>query len=479
MQRRKFLQNFLWLSGGLLAGCHKAVYASGNKAKKITGRVTAGGKGVGNVIVSDGFSVVQTARDGKYQMTLSPSSRHVFISVPSGYELPHEMNVARHYKVIDAASDGHYDFDLRPLSVPDSKHQFVIWADPQVKNEKDVAKLMSQSVPDVKKYVHAQVAGTLMHGICVGDIVWDNHDLYSSYNKAVEQCGIPFFQVIGNHDMDYRKGDDSTSDDTFKKMYGPTYYSFNRGQVHYVVLDDVWYLGTERTYKGFITDDQLNWLKKDLSFVGKDKLVVVCVHIPVHNSVENNQALYDILKPYQVHIMSGHTHYNNNVIKENVYEHVHGTVCGAWWTGPVCGDGTPPGYAVYEVNGTELSWYYKSVDHDKNHQIRAMIHPNDSGQKELFANVWNWDPSWKVEWMVDGINKGLLPQEHGFDPLAVALYKGDQLPKSRVFVEPKKTEHIFKAIVPQDARQIKVVATDRFKNKYEFSLPVQQEMAAI
>jgi hypothetical protein len=464
MQRRKFLQNLMWITGGLLAGCSKqlsVVRGSGNASK---GKVIARGKGVANVVVSDGFHVVKTASDGSYTLPFSKEAKHVFISVPSGYELPHEKNIARHYK--GAVADTDLDFQLEPLSVGDDQHQFIIWADPQVKNEKDVEKLMTQSVPDVQQYRNSLPGGTLIHGICVGDIVWDNLPLFSSYNAAVEKLGLPFFQVIGNHDMDYRLGGDETSDATFKSMYGPTYYSFNRGKVHYVVLDDVWYLGKEREYKGFISEQQLEWLKKDLAFVPKERLLVICAHIPIH-AVENKQALYDIIKDYNVHVMTGHTHYNNNIIKDNVYEHVHGTVCGAWWTGPICGDGTPPGYAIYEVNGTDIKWHYKSVGKHKNHQIRTIVENTANNERELFANVWNWDPTWKVEWQVDGVNRGLLPQQADFDPLAVSLYKGGQLPKSRPFVEPKKTEHMFKVAIPQGSREVKVVATDRFGNIYE------------
>ena len=43
-----------------------------------------------------------------------------------------------------------------------------------------------------------------------------------------------------------------------------------------------------------------------------------------------------------------------NIIKNGIYEHNHGTVCGGWWTGPICEDGTPRGYGVYEVDGTTL-----------------------------------------------------------------------------------------------------------------------------
>ncbi len=93
------------------------------------------------------------------------------------------------------------------------------------------------------------------------------------------------------------------------------WFSFNRGKVHYVVLDDVRYLGKDREYDGYISEEQLAWLQKDLEFVPNDHLLIVCLHIPVHNEVKNNEALYAILKGRNVHIMSGHTHYHRNVIK--------------------------------------------------------------------------------------------------------------------------------------------------------------------
>jgi hypothetical protein len=72
-------------------------------------------------------------------------------------------------------------------------------------------------------------------------------------------------------------------------------------------------------------------LQKDLALVPTDKLIILCLHIPVHNSVKNNTDLYAILGDRKVHIMSGHTHYHRNVIKGNIFEHNHGTVCGPLW----------------------------------------------------------------------------------------------------------------------------------------------------
>jgi 3',5'-cyclic AMP phosphodiesterase CpdA len=232
------------------------------------------------------------------------------------------------------------------------------------------------------------------------------------------------------------------------------------------VLDDVRYLGKDREYDGYISEEQLEWLQKDLSFVPNDSLVIVCLHIPVHNEVKNNDALYAVLKGRNVHIMSGHTHYHRNVIKNDIFEHNHGTVCGAWWTGPICGDGTPSGYGVYSVKGTELSWYYQSTGREAEHQVRIHVEDNDAASKKLQVNVWNYDPAWKLECWVDGAKHEELKRGKGLDAMAVLLYEGPQLPKPRGFAEPKKTDHLFESVIPGSAKQVKVVATDRFGKVY-------------
>ncbi|WP_345954081.1 calcineurin-like phosphoesterase family protein [Mucilaginibacter sp. PAMB04168] len=459
MNRRLFIQRSLILTGALTLK-FRNTFGFG-KSAAITGKVTAAGKPLANVLVSDGFNIVPTAADGTYQLATDAKAEFVFISIPSGYEFPHEHYIARHYHRI--ADGGSMDFTLVPLKKNDSKHTFIVWADPQVKNKKDVAQMMAQSVPDTRKTVES-LSGELVHGIGVGDLVWDNHELFADYNKAIGQIGVPFFQGLGNHDMDYRLGGDETSDQTFKKMYGPTYYSFNRGRAHYVMLDDVRYLGNEREYDGYITEQQLNWLAKDLKYVKKDDLLIICLHIPVYNQVKNNQELYKLLRPFKnVHIMSGHTHYNANNIDGNIYEHNHGTVCGAWWTGPVCEDGTPRGYAVYNVEGNDMKWYYKAMDTDKSNQLSLYI----DEQKKLTANVYNWDPQWKIEYYIDGQYKGVLKNQQGLDPVATKLYQGDMLPAGRHFPEPRQTDHLFVMQLGKDAKKVKVVATDRFGNKYE------------
>lgn len=465
MNRRSFLKQ-----GGLLATTLfvslKAYPALSlfDSDLRITGKVTSKGKGLANVVVSDGFNVVKTDKDGNYSISTNPLARFVWVSTPAGYEFKTESNLAKYYEKVDRNAT--LNFDLKALKQNDNKHNFIIWADPQVKNMKDVEKMMNTSVPDTRKVIDQMGKNVPIHGICVGDIVWDNHELFKEYNKAVVQMGIPFFQCLGNHDMDYRQGGDETSDKTFMEHYGPTYYSFNRGKAHYIVLDDVRYLGEERTYDGFVTQAQLDWMAKDLSHVAKDALIVIGVHIPIESGVKNKADFYKVLDGFNnVHIMSGHTHYNRNMITNGIFEHNHGTVCGAWWTGPICEDGTPNGYGVYEVDGTQLKWYYKGTDVDRKEQLRIYV-DELTNQKRLVANVWNWDPEWKVEYFLDGKAMGAMNREKGYDPMSVKTMKGPELPKSRGFAEPRLTDHIFLAHFEPSVKKVKVVATDRFGEKF-------------
>lgn len=464
MNRRSFIKQGGLLATTLFVSLKSYPFSLFDNAENvITGKVTSNGKGVAGVVVSDGYNVVQTDKAGNYNLNLNSSAKFVWLSTPAGFEFKTDSNLAKHYE--NLASHNRLNFELKALKQNDNKHHFIIWADPQVKNKKDVEKMMTTSVPDTKKIIKS-LGNALVHGVCVGDIVWDNHELFADYNKAVLEMGIPFFQALGNHDMDYRMGGDETSDKTFSEHYGPTYYSFNRGKAHYIVLDDVRYLGTEREYDGFVTQAQLDWMVKDLSFVPKDALVIVCLHIPVNSGVKNKEDFYKVLNGFtNVHVMSGHTHYNRNMINNGIYEHNHGTVCGAWWTGPICEDGTPNGYGVYEVNGTELKWYYQPTGLNRTEQIRLYV-DELTNQKRLLANVWNWDPKWKVEYFLDGKPMGNMEQQKGFDPLAVTLFKGDKLPMGRTFAEPKMTEHLFIAHFEPTVKKVKVVITDRFGEQF-------------
>jgi predicted phosphodiesterase len=486
MERRNFLRNIGLLTavaavpvGNVFA--NRSSLFAGNA---ISGTVTSNGKGIANVVVSDGYNLVLTDKNGRYNFEAHYNAEFVFVSTPAGHEFDAVNGIANFYKKIDKSNSKQtLDFALSKLKQADDKHAFIIWGDTQIQSKEDAELLKTISVPDTKAVAASLASNVPVHAIAVGDLVFDKFDLFEDYKQAVASIGIPFFQVIGNHDMDYTARTDDGSQATFKSHFGPTYYSFNRGKIHYIVLDDVFFIGNGHRYIGYLTENQLSWLEKDLQHVPKGSTVVVSLHIPTNTSearrakgkeesfggsVSNKQALYDLLKPYKVHIMSGHTHYNENWEKDNIMEHNHGTVCGAWWTGPICGDGTPSGYGVYEVDGNEIEWHYKSVGFDKENQIAVhkkgamLTKPN-----AVAVNVWNHDDKWTVEWFEDGVAKGKMERICDVDPAAVQLYKGPALPIKHKWVEPNLTDHLFIATPSSTAKELKIKVTDRFGKVYE------------
>ncbi|TDO29441.1 calcineurin-like phosphoesterase C-terminal domain-containing protein [Sediminibacterium goheungense] len=482
MQRRSFLRNFSLAT--IVLGAPAISSAAGTNAKQrtVSGKVHSNGKGIAGVAVTDGYTVVATDAQGNYSFEADARAEFVYISTPAGYAFNQQNHIAWFYQSLAADQlAAKADFSLEKLAVDDTRHQFVVWADTQMISQADCDQLKTTAVPDLKALVASYPKDSLFHGIGCGDLVWDKFQFFKDYKEAIAATGVTFFNVIGNHDMDLDARTDDYSSKTFKQQFGPTYYSYNRGQVHYVVLDDVFFVGTAKKYIGYITENQLQWLENDLKMVKPGTTVVLSVHIPTNTgaarrakkeeemggTVTNRKQLYKILAPYKVHIMSGHTHFNEAWEEGNIMEHNHGTVCGAWWTGPICGDGTPMGYGVYEVNGSDIEWYYKATGKEKEHQLRVYEKGRlKEAPTEIVANVWNWDTKWKVEWWEDGVAKGTMEQRVARDPWAIELYAGPSLPSKHPFVEPTLADHLFFAKPSAGAKQIIVKATDRFGKQY-------------
>ncbi len=493
MKRNKFL--YVWFLLVITIGLFhfSCIATSKTKSATVYGQVAEKGEGIKGIVVSDGFNTTRTNKDGNYQLKLNEKSKFVFISLPSGYKIPNSNGIAKIYKTLDKNKNTQVqNFDLQKNNLDDNKHAFILWADPQVKTNNDVNRMLTETTTDASSNIKA-LGDIPVHGITCGDIVFEKFNLYPDYYWAVKEMGIPFFQVVGNHDLDYSASSRITSDDKFEAAFGPTYYSFNRGKIHYIILNDVFfkaddekYKNTTRKYMGFISDEQLNWLKKDLQYVPKGTTLVISVHIPTYKieylkstyrkefetaTVMNRDELYKLIRNYNVHIMSGHTHYNEVVKQGNRLEHNHAAVCGAWWVGDICTDGTPNGYGIYIADGDKISWHFEPTKGDKNYQIRVYAKGSSTDRpNEIIANVWNWDPEWKVEWIEDGIKKGEMEKYIGFDPLAFENMNGSDRPVEKTSIDPTLTEHIFSAKPSESAKKITIEATDRFGNKYSESI---------
>ncbi len=478
MYRRTFLRSTLATLPALLFMPPLALPS--RSVVRVRGQVrTAGGRGLVGIRVSDGRSVALTDAEGTYTLLADRRQPFVFASVPAGHAIPQgAMGSAQHYQALNTAEEQTAVFQFEPLEESDEKHAFLVLADPQTQDAYEMELLHAETVLDVQQTLSG--LGTSAFGVGCGDLMFDDLSLFPEYERAVRTMGIPFFQVVGNHDLDFDAPTDEGSTRTFRQRFGPTYYSFDRGEVHYVVLDDVVWLGNQ--YAGYVDGLQLSWLEADLATVERGRTVVVFLHIPLLSTgsvrtgagkpspggaVGNREAIYALLAPFNAHVMSGHTHETEHLFEGGVHEHIHGTVCGAWWSGPICYDGTPSGYGVYEVSGSDLAWRYKSTGVADDVQLRAYGRGGDpSAPDEIVANVWNWDPEWQVMLYVDGMRRGPMARRRGLDPLSVHLHTGPDSPARRGWVEPVPTDHLFYAPVEAGASDVWVEATDRFGRVY-------------
>ncbi len=454
---------------------------------RIRGHVISDGSGVRDVVVTDGLRVTQTNDEGEYELVSDGRRPFVYLSLPSGYRIPtNPTGTAHFYKKITPDSNGEMTarFQLEPRRNSEDHHRFLLLADPQTENNYEVERFHSETVPDIQQLIRSFGDGQPIFGFGCGDLMFDNLELFPEYEVAVKKSGVPFFQVLGNHDIVFDVPSTEKSYKVFHEYFGPSHYSFDMGEVHYIVLNNIFWHGAG--YIGYLGRDQLDWLKANLARVESGRTVIVTMHIPAeskqyarfgqgtpstHISVTNRHELYRLLEPYNAHILSGHTHEHEHVFEGGVHEHIHGTVCGAWWSGPICFDGTPNGYGVYEVRGSELRWQYKSTGKAHDHQIRLYKHGTDpEAADEIVANVWDWDPEWNVFWYENGERRGRMKRKTGPDPLSVKLHDGSDKPERRTWVNPVPNDHMFYAPAARNNGDIVVEAVNRFGKAFKTHL---------
>ena len=460
--------------------------------KNLAGRVTVDGVPRAGVVVSDGITVELTDERGEYQMYTT--RQHVFVSVPEDCEIPVLDGLPRFYKVLDFSVDAKIQRDFNLLSAP-KKTEWTLMAvaDPQIGNDQDISDFSEYILSDFSEFTQPISENT--YGISLGDIVWNKPELFSTYKTLMGRTPVPSFSVIGNHDHNESVKNDTESDADFRNVLGPTYYSVNIGDYHMVVLDDVLYSGEtgRNDYANTITQEQLDWLEKDLSHVSKDKGLIVALHIPTArwnrpNNLTNTQALYDLIKDFDnIQIISGHAHNQSTVeIAPNMTEYNFAAAMGAYWY-PLCSDGTPRGYGVLKFNGNKLvDVKYKSAGFPDDYQMKLYA-PKDavlcqpSGNvgdpfDQILVNVFAWHPKWTVEIQEDGGSWKTLSNVQAQDPdvRKSLVYDEDDkkwyIPSNHNGAQIATTNHMFLYRPAPDWRSVTVRATDPFGNVYTSTL---------
>ena len=502
----------------------------------VYGIVSSAGVGVENVVVSDGAEVTVTNEKGIYQLKSAKKWGYVFISVPSGYEVPSVGVLPQFHRALKNSADvvERADFKLEKVDGQDSYKIFML-GDMHLANRTGDLGQFAQFTSDLTDYM-TRHKGEKMYALTLGDMTWDLYWYSNSYyfpqylntiNSQIKNLQI--FHTMGNHDNDFQTRSDYDAAVKYVDQICPTYYSFNIGKVHYVVMDDIdcsSYDGTEsRNYVKSLSAEQLDWLAKDLSHVAKTSPVVVAMHAQVfypttsgfkidHDQV-NTLRLFDILDGYTVRFVTGHTHKLFNVTPDapivdghNFREYNSGSVCASWWWSGnltpgihIGTDGTPGGYGIWDVTGTDFQCLYKSTGWPEEYQFRSYdlnnVHfsmadvplmPSDisasvknaymqyvnaypqNNDNEVLINIWNWNSDWTLS-VVDE-NRKTLPYTEvwAYDPLHIAAlsvkrFNNAGLKSTPSFITDKFT-HFFKVKADDADTDLVITVKDEFGNEW-------------
>ena len=410
------------------------------------GRVTTtSGEAVAGAVISDGTLCVQTDAEGCYKMKSNlASARFVTISTPADYKLSFRKSVPQNFRRIPRhakAVKANFVLEKREREV--GKYSVVMVGDPQIKGVKvdsAVYKLRNVIYPDIVALKESKAASEdEFFAINLGDLVFNDMTKLDDYVNVVADSNVPMFHVIGNHDYDQTTFYETKLGTMhFEEYLTPSYYSFNIGKVHYVMVNDISFSRKKfkDRYRTGLEFWHYKWLERDLSFVPKDYTIVICGHAQLFRiyggkDVDNKRSLSyarysKLLSQYaRVYSWSGHYHYNfgydysesNQSNLKNITSVCVARTCGGLHCNrDLNNDGTPNGYMVMEVDGDKFEWYYKSIGHDRDYQIHV-YDPTRTGGELVKANIWNWSKNyWSMpEWWENGVKVANMIYKPGKD----------------------------------------------------------------
>ncbi len=503
----------------------------------IKGVVYCDGIGVKGVRVSDGITTTITDVNGYYWLQSDKYHGYVFMVTPSGYESMSPNKAAPSFwATLTLGTDicEQHNFELQKKD--NNKHIIIAATDihlAKTKMNDEQNKFKNGFMADAPALINSY-GNTTSYALILGDmsfdLYWYAHDFnIFDYKNTVSSFPVPMFHVMGNHDNDPYIPNDFGAEAKYKKALGPSYYSMNLGKVHYVVLDNNMYVNDgasqgvvgERNIQKYIEEKQLNWLKEDLaSITDKSTPIIVGLHCQTHvnnisgfgnvSSFSPSDKRDEFMACFQsfnnVHFLTGHGHFNANLIlSPHIMEHTTAAVCETWWWAsrlsgvPICKDGSPAGYGVYEIDGTDIKWYYKGINKDKNYQFRTYdmntVRPvfekaenkailaqfsnrgngNDYegiSENTVLLNIWNYDPQWKISVKEEGKTGELTCIRTLLrDPLHTICY---ELPRWNTVDKVISNEfasnpnsHMFAIQTSSPTSTINIEVTDRFGNIYK------------
>jgi hypothetical protein len=487
-----------------------------------------GEPGIPGVAVSNGVDVVVTDETGLYTLTIQGDAV-VFVVKPGGWATP-----------IDADGLPLFYYNHKPHGSPDEYYRFpgvdptgplpdaidfplteseeppgfdvVVFSDPQP--------YTMEQMGHFARTIVADLAGVdAAFGISLGDLVGDDLSLFDPLNKTQGLLGIPWYNVIGNHDHNYMSSDDEYADESYERVYGPPTYAFQYSGVHFIVLDDVLWLGFDGWeganlpdndhYRGGLRQDQLRFVENYLAIVPREHLVVLAMHVPFAKGaapqIVEQPALLALLSshPHTVSI-SGHSHRQAHTFfaEQEGYapdgggEHHHmnlGAASGSWYRGPpdptglpeaTMRDGTPPGYTILRFEGASYSARYqvarRSPDYQMNIHVPFEVLRETLSTTEVVVNVFAGSARSTVRMRIAGSAWIPLRRELRVDPFYQdALDRAAWSSAWRELPPPNRSTHIWTGMlpgtVPSGTHWLEVESRDVFGQLHRATVPLRIE----
>ncbi len=479
-----------------LAAAACALMSATLQAAVVSGKITSDGKGVAGVPVSDGITVVTTDATGNYSINTDKKLGYVFYTLPSGYEptvagAPCEPAIWAH--LAPGESDEVHNFEIRP--VDNRRFDLVVITDVHLADRADDLQQFHEGfMTRIKDFVAASEVP--VYTVALGDLSWDRYWYEREYGPAQfmatlreEEYPTLFFPVTGNHDNDPAAEPGTGKTDfeaaaVFRKNFAPSYYSFNLGDAHVVVIDDIIYknerdpgrkyakgVAGSRNYDDAINEEQMEWLRQDLALVDKNKPLIVCTHIPVWRTSfdgkfteratlgtdgEDSEKLAGMMKDFsKVRFLTGHTHYNAHTSAPgypNIAEDNVSALCTQFWNTKavggrmICSDGSPSGFKVYSFDGPDFSSRFEAVEEIDRQPFRVYdlntvkaVYATDSVYRMLvekhpartdyagyddnmvLINVFDYQPGYAITVEEDGKTLS-VERVTADDPLAISVY---------------------------------------------------------
>jgi UDP-2,3-diacylglucosamine pyrophosphatase LpxH len=418
VERRKFIQQAAAIGFSVTSAGWEGLFATPVAAAEVRGHVVAEGQPIAGVRVSDGYRVSITDASGKFEIPIGPESGpFVFVCLPAGYWTD------RFYVPTSLAAAAPPVFRLRSCLASES-YRAVYLTDVHLGEGR-----ADQSYSRFEATIEEINSLDPTPAFCwVGGDITLQGGKGEKYVELMSRLKMPVRNAVGNHEMLVREPDPRAR---FGQLFGPTYYSFDIGKVHYITLDGCHVRPEADGYKnveGLLSKRELRWLAEDLRNVPEGMATVASIHIPLVSDyparrgttaakvpwwiLRNADEVVDLLAQQGVAlVLQGHLHENQRSIRQGIEFVESISACGRWWKAPEgsCENGVsgePRGYRILEINGSSVQHRYQSSAEARVDAIGEVVGRPDhlavQGEAVLAVNVFDPGQHTVVEGQLDG-----------------------------------------------------------------------------